>query len=190
MADKKKTAQRKRLRKLLRGPLFWIVLALILVVALGRISGSGATFTQVDTSVVLAEIAQDKVDSALVIDKDQKIQIILKSGDSYQGSTHLQASYVSNEESQITELLTSNPPAKAWNVKVPTTSFLESLFFSFAPFLVIGFLLLFFMSNSQGGNRIFSFGRSKAKLLTKEAPKTTFADVAGADEAVAELSEI
>jgi cell division protease FtsH len=86
--------------------------------------------------------------------------------------------------------LTSNPPAKAWNVKVPTTSFLASLFFSFAPILVIGFLILLFMGNAQGGNRIFSFGRSKAKMQNKENPQNTFADVAGADEAVAELREI
>ncbi len=190
MADKKINIPKKRLRKMIRGPLFWIVLALILVVSFGRISSKGATYTQVDTSTVLAEISQDKVESALVIDKDQKIQIILKSGDSFNGATHLQASYVANEEQQITELLTSNPPSKTWNVKVPTTSLLESLLFSFAPFLLIGFLLLLFMSNSQGGNRIFSFGRSKAKLQSKESPKNTFADVAGADEAVAELREI
>ncbi len=187
MADKKINIPKKRLRKMIRGPLFWIVLALILVVSFGRISSKGATYTQVDTSTVLAEISQDKVESALVIDKDQKIQIILKSGDSFNGATHLQASYVANEEQQITELLTSNPPSKTWNVKVPTTSLLESLLFSFAPFLLIGFLLLLFMSNSQGGNRIFSFGRSTAKLQSKESPKNTFADVAGADEAFAEL---
>jgi cell division protease FtsH len=195
MADKKKRLptkrlSTKRLRKLMRGPLFWIILALVLVSSLGRISGRGATYTAVDTSTVLAEISQNKVESALVIDKDQKIQIILKSGESVNGATHLVANYVANEEPQITELLTSNPPTKTWNVKVPTTSFLASLFFSFAPFLVIGFILLLFMSNAQGGNRIFSFGRSKAKLQSPEAPKTTFADVAGADEAVAELREI
>ena len=190
MADKKIMIPRKRVRKMMRGPLFWIVLALVLVVALGKISGSGATYTPVDTSTVLAEISQNKVESALVIDKDQKIQVILKKGETVNGANHLVASYVANEEAQITELLTSNPPTKAWNVKVPTTSFLASLLFSFAPFLVIGFILLLFMSNSQGGNRIFSFGRSKAKLHSKEAPKSTFADVAGADEAVAELREI
>ena len=190
MADKKKRLPTKRLRKLMRGPLFWIILALVLVTALGRISGRGATYTAVDTSTVLAEISQNKVESALVIDKDQKIQLILKSGESVNGATHLVANYLANEEPQITELLISNPPTKTWNVKVPTTSFLASLFFSFAPFLVIGFILLLFMSNAQGGNRIFSFGRSKAKLQSPEAPKTTFADVAGADEAVAELREI
>jgi len=190
MVDKKIKLPRKRLRKLMRGPLFWIVLALVLVVALGRISGSGAAYTTVDTSTVLAEISQNKVESALIVDKDQKIQIILKSGESVNGATHLVASYVANQEQQITELLTSNPPTKAWNVKVPTTSFIATLFFSFAPFLIIGFILLLFMSNSQGGNRIFSFGRSKAKLQTNDTPKNTFADVAGADEAVAALREI
>ena len=138
----------------------------------------------------MAEISQNKVESALLIDKDQRIQLILKSGTTVQGSSHIQANYVANEEQQITELLTSNPPAKAWNVKVPTTSFLASMFFSFAPILVIGFLILLFMGNAQGGNRIFSFGRSKAKMQNKENPQNTFADVAGADEAVAELREI
>ena len=44
------------------------------------------------------------------------------------------------------------------------------------------------MSQVQGGgNRVMSFGRSKAKLVNKDTPKTTFADVAGADEAIEEL---
>ena len=47
------------------------------------------------------------------------------------------------------------------------------------------------MSQVQGGgNRVMSFGRSKAKLVNKDTPKTTFADVAGADEAIEELDEI
>ena len=190
LSDKKIQVPRKRIRKIVRGPLFWIVVALLFVIAFGRISGSGATYTTVDTSTILAEISQNKVQSALLIDKDQRIQLILKSGTTVQGSSHIQANYVANQEPQITELLTSNPPAKAWNVKVPTTSFLASLFFSFAPILVIGFLILLFMGNAQGGNRIFSFGRSKAKMQNKENPQNTFADVAGADEAVAELREI
>ena len=47
------------------------------------------------------------------------------------------------------------------------------------------------MSQVQGGgSRVMSFGRSKAKLVSKDTPKTTFADVAGADEAIEELDEI
>ncbi|MEI6867504.1 MAG: ATP-dependent zinc metalloprotease FtsH [Actinomycetes bacterium] len=179
------------MRKIVRGPLFWIVVALVAVSVFGRISGSGSQFVKVDTSTILAQISDNKVDSVLVIDKDQKIQVILKSGNFVKGSARLEASYVTGQEPQIVELLTSNPPPKAWNVKIASQSLLLSIFFSFAPILLIGFLLLFFMSNAQGGgNKIFSFGRSKAKLQTKEMPKNTFADVAGADEAVEELREI
>ncbi len=192
MAEKKKIkVQKPKMRKMLRGPLFWIVAALVAVSVFGRISGSGAQFIKVDTSTVLAEISNNKVDSVLLIDKDQKIRVILKSGEFVKGSSRLEASYVAGQEPQIVELLTSNPPPKEWNVKVPTQSILVSIFFTFAPLLLIGFLLLFFMSNAQGGgNKVFSFGRSKAKLQTKETPKNTFADVAGADEAVDELREI
>ncbi len=192
MAEKKKIkVQKPKMRKMLRGPLFWIVAALVAVSVFGRISGSGAQFIKVDTSTVLAEISNNQVDSVLLIDKDQKIRVILKAGEFVKGSSRLEASYVAGQEPQIVELLTSNPPPKAWNVKVPTQSILVSIFFTFAPLLLIGFLLLFFMSNAQGGgNKVFSFGRSKAKLQSKETPKNTFADVAGADEAVDELREI
>ena len=189
-SKKKITFTKVRARKVLRGPLFWIILALILVSFFGRLSSSGDKFTKVETSTILAAISANKVDSALVIDRDQKIEIVLKSGNFVKGSKKLYASYVSGEEPQIIELLTSNPPPKKWDVKVPTQSFLVSLLLSFAPLLLIGFLLLLFMGNAQGGNRVFSFGKSKAKLQTKEMPKNTFVDVAGADEAVAELTEI
>ena len=46
------------------------------------------------------------------------------------------------------------------------------------------------MSQAQGGSRAFSFGRSRAKLQNSDVPKITFADVAGAEEAVEELREI
>ncbi|CAN2231854.1 HflB ATP-dependent Zn proteases [actinobacterium SCGC AAA044-D11] len=190
VAKKKITFSKARFRKVLRGPLFWIVLALVLVSFFGRISSSGDKFTKVETSTILAAISANKVDSALVVDREQKIEVILKSGNFVKGSKKIYASYVSGEEPQIIELLTSNPPPKKWDVKVPSQSFLMSLFLSFAPLLLIGFLLLLFMGNAQGGNRVFSFGKSKAKLQTKEMPKNTFADVAGADEAVAELTEI
>ena len=189
-SKKKITFTKARARKVLRGPLFWIILALILVSFFGRLSSSGDKFTKVETSTILAAISANKVDSALVIDRDQKIEVVLKPGNFVKGSKKLYASYVSGEEPQIIELLTSNPPPNKWDVKVPTQSFLASLFLSLIPLLLIGFLLLLFMANAQGGNRVFSFGKSKAKLQTKEMPKNTFADVAGADEAVAELTEI
>ena len=66
-----------------------------------------------------------------------------------------------------------------------------SLLVSLLPILLIVGVLFFVMSQVQGGgNRVMSFGRSKAKLVSKDTPKTTFGDVAGADEAIEELQEI
>ena len=174
----------------MRGPLFWIVVAIVAVTIFGQISSAGNKYTQVKTSQIIAAISQDQVDSALLIDKEQKIQIKLKSGFLIDGSSKVEGSYITGEEPTLVDLLTSNPPPHSWTVKVGSQSFLVSLLFAFGPFLLIGFLFFLMMSNAQGGNKAFSFGRSRAKLQTDEVPKTTFADVAGSDEAVAELSEI
>ena len=56
--------------------------------------------------------------------------------------------------------------------------------------LFIGFWIWIFRTMQSGGNRAFQFGRSKAKLISPDTPKVTFADVAGADEAKEELQEI
>jgi cell division protease FtsH len=62
---------------------------------------------------------------------------------------------------------------------------------NFLPWLLlIGFYLFLFKQMQAGGAKAFSFGKSKAKLLTGDTPKVTFADVAGADEAKQELQEI
>src|SRR5207237_1199563 len=65
------------------------------------------------------------------------------------------------------------------------------LLMSFLPFLIIIGIFLFLMQQMQGGgNRVMSFGKAKAKVVTKDQPKITFSDVAGVDEAVEELEEI
>ena len=56
--------------------------------------------------------------------------------------------------------------------------------------LFIAFWIWIFRTMQGGGNRAFQFGRSKAKLISPDTPKVTFADVAGADEAKQELEEI
>ena len=56
--------------------------------------------------------------------------------------------------------------------------------------LFIAFWIWIFRTMQGGGNRAFQFGRSKAKLISPDTPKTTFADVAGVDEAKQELEEI
>jgi cell division protease FtsH len=67
-----------------------------------------------------------------------------------------------------------------------------TLLLTFSPWLIFIFIWLFMIRQMQGGGPkgLFSFGKSKAKLLTENKPKVTFADVAGADEAKEELQEI
>ena len=66
-----------------------------------------------------------------------------------------------------------------------------SVLFNFLPILIIvGFFFILMQQMQGGGNRVMSFGKSKARLVTKDQPKITFADVAGLDEAVEELQEI
>jgi cell division protease FtsH len=65
------------------------------------------------------------------------------------------------------------------------------LLLNFLPYLLlIGLILFMLRQMQQGGNRAFAFGKSKAKLLSGDTPKITFADVAGCDEAKQELEEI
>ena len=66
-----------------------------------------------------------------------------------------------------------------------------SMFLMFLPYIIIfGIWILILRQMQAGGAKAFSFGKSKAKLLTADSPKVTFADVAGADEAKVELEEI
>lgn len=66
-----------------------------------------------------------------------------------------------------------------------------TILISILPYIIIiGIWVFLFRQMQSGGNKAFSFGKSKAKLLTGDTPKVTFADVAGADEAKMELQEI
>ena len=187
----KKNEPKTRAQKIFRGPLFWIIAAIFLVSIFGQISNAANRYTVVKTSQILDAIAKSDVESAVLIDKTQKIQLILKSGSTIKGASKVEASYVVRQEPTIVDALTANPPSKGWSVEVPTQSLLVSILLSFGPILLIGFLLFLMMSSAQGGgNNVFSFGKSRAKLQDNEVPQNTFADVAGADEAIAELEEI
>ena len=179
-----------RAGRIMRGPLLWIIVAILGVSIFGQITSAGNRYTEIGTSQALDAIAQSKVESALLIDKSQKLQLILKPGSLINGSSKVEASYVIRQEPTIVDALTGNPPVKGWNVDVPKQSLFVSFLFSIAPILLIGFLFFFLMSNAQGGNKVFSFGKSRAKLQDNDVPQNTFADVAGADEAIAELEEI
>ena len=66
-----------------------------------------------------------------------------------------------------------------------------NFFFSWGPIIFLALVWVFFMRQMQtGGNKALSFGKSKARLVSEKAVKITFADVAGVEEAKAEVREI
>ena len=173
----------------MRGPILWIILAVGLVmIGSSLLSGLGAP-EQVDTSVAVSDIRANKVDTATITDRDQVLDLTLKDG------AKLRTSYVAGQGVPLQELLQSKAEAGelpgGYNVVVPSENVFVTLLVSLLPIAIVVFLLFFFMSQMQGGgSRIMNFGKSKAKVITKDMPQTTFADVAGADEAVEELQEI
>ncbi|MFM8384657.1 MAG: ATP-dependent zinc metalloprotease FtsH [Actinomycetota bacterium] len=176
--------------RLTRRPLFWILVAIAAVTIFGQISSSGNQFTKVNTSEAMAAITRGDVEAATIVDREQVIRLILKPGIAVEGATQVEASYVTGQEPILVDLLSANPPPKDWDVTVPRTNIFVSILFTLGPILLLFFLLLFFLGQSQGGSRVFSFGRSRAKLHSNEVPQVTFADVAGADEAIEEFREI
>ena len=78
--------------------------------------------------------------------------------------------------------ITAKPEQSPWYI---------SILLNFGPIILIFLLWVFFMRQMQvGGNRALSFGKSKAKLISEKAVKLTFADVAGIEEAKAEVQEV
>jgi cell division protease FtsH len=170
-------------KRYFRGPFVAVLVVLLLFFFLYRYASSGTSYQQKDTSQVIGLIESGQVKSALLIDTDQTIQITTKSGQAYQ------ASWVGNQGQQLATVLQQQHTN--YNVQVPKGSSIFTLILSWLPFLLIILLFLFIMNQMQGGgSRVMNFGKSKAKLITKDTPKTTFADVAGADEAIEELQEI
>jgi cell division protease FtsH len=183
-------------KRLLRNPLTWIVAALLLYVIFGQFFNDSRGYTQVPTSVAMAQVSGGNVVNATIEDKEQQLRLDLKtpiqapSGQRDNISTNKVTTQYPLGTSQT--IYTALTDAKVnFDTQVRQESFLTQLLFYLVP-LGLVLLLLFWMMNSAqgGGNRVLSFGKSKAKQLSKDMPKTTFADVAGADEAVEELYEI
>ena len=84
--------QLTRSEKILRGPLFWIIAAIVAVTVFGQITNAGNQYTQIKTSEALDAISKSDVQSAVLIDKEQKLRLELKSGKTINGSSKVVAS--------------------------------------------------------------------------------------------------
>ncbi|MFF1920128.1 ATP-dependent zinc metalloprotease FtsH [Streptomyces sp. NPDC058221] len=185
-------------KRYFRGPVMWIVLAVLAVVVLMNVVGSGGGYKTVDTGKVIQAISKNQVEQAkLTTGDDQILKIELKDGQKLSGESgsKFQASYIGNQGVELADMLQKKFEGgdieKGYTVSPSKQSPFVSILFSLLPFVLIVVVFLFLMNQMQGGgSKVMQFGKSKAKLITKDTPKTTFSDVAGSDEAVEELYEI
>lgn len=185
-------------KRYFRGPVMWIVLAVLAVVVLMQVVGSSGGYKTVDTGKVIQAISKDQVEQAKLTTGDEQIlKIELKDGQKLEGESgsKFQASYIGNQGVELADTLQqkfeNGDIEKGYTVSPSKQSPFVSILLSLLPFVLIVVVFLFLMNQMQGGgSKVMQFGKSKAKLITKDTPKTTFADVAGSDEAVEELHEI
>ena len=106
-------------------------------------------------------------------------------GDSYEFIVRYPAEYSPEMTAQLQE------SGVAFTVDAENPSLIQWFLTTILPYvLIFGIFIFIIMQMQGGGNRVMQFGKSKAKLVTKDTPTVTFADVAGASEAVEELEEI
>jgi cell division protease FtsH len=175
-------------KRIFRGPWLWIVVAVVgVLIALQTLAPNGG-YDEIDTSEMVAHLEDGSVESVLFVDGDQEIRATLDDGDK------VIASWVSGQQRELVTIAEKQVKADAiekFNVEVPKPSLLGSILATLLPFALIILLFLFLMNQVQGGGgRVMQFAKSKAKLITKDMPKTTFSDVAGCQEAIEELGEI
>ncbi len=173
------------IKRIVRGPIFWIVVAVLIALVIVPVISASGGYEEKDTSQVIAAIQDGQAQEVTLVDRDQEVKVVLENGDK------IKAHYIEQQGQLLADLVQENPPPDGQISEVPTQGWLFTLIFTFGPILLILALIFFFMTQMQGGgSRVMNFGKSKAKVVTKDMPQTTFSDVAGADEAVEELQEI
>ena len=183
------------MKRIFKGPWVWIGFAVVAVLLALQFLAPGGGYDEVSTSRMEAYIAKGEVKEIAFIDGDQVIQATLDSGVRESGAD-VQAYYVAGQQQGIiaaVDRAVADGTIEESNSENPKPSLLGTILATLLPFALIILLFLFLMNQVQGGGGgrgVMQFGKSKAKLITKDMPKTTFADVAGCNEAIEELGEI
>lgn len=179
--------------KLISGPWFWVLLAVLIAVPM-IFSNSLAASTRVDTNVGISLLNDEKVVSAKIFDGDQRVDLELKedyvnAAGENQGK-NVSFYYVQPRATDVVAAMDNANLESYTDQPVQTNWFISMLSF-ILPFVILVALFWFLMSRMGGGsNQIMNFSKSRAKKFNKDNPTVRFADVAGVDEALAELEEV
>jgi cell division protease FtsH len=161
-----------------------VVIALLGLVVVTQVLRRDSARKSLDLSTYENRLSGGQVEEATLYDRDHVVKGTLTNGTEYEVRFPEQYTDEITKEIRDADVAKFKVDSQKPN---PWLSFIAGIM----PFLLIIGLAIFFMSQMQGGgNRVMSFGKSRAKAVSKDQPKTTFADVAGLDEAVEELQEI
>ncbi|HYN99258.1 MAG TPA: ATP-dependent zinc metalloprotease FtsH [Actinomycetota bacterium] len=170
------------MNKLFKNPIFYLLIGIAAIWAVAGILNSGNRDTKLSTSEFERKLKAGDVTEVEVFGRSGRIEGTLSDGSKFNST------YLSPDD--VAQLLRDQPGVKV-TANPENPNLWGSLLTSILPFIFILGIFFFLMQQMQGGgNRVMSFGKSKAKLVAKDQPKITFQDVAGVDEAIEELEEI
>ncbi|HET7621483.1 MAG TPA: ATP-dependent zinc metalloprotease FtsH [Gemmatimonadaceae bacterium] len=189
MADRKPPKRELNWARLSKTLSFWLLIILIPIAFFRLSGGAGNSPTEIDYTQYSQEldrgnVSKVNIQDGKVITGDLKSKIHVGDKDISKFTVRLP---VANDSKEVERLRDNHVVIQAEDAK---PSFGGYLVMWLPYILIFGFWLFLFRQMQAGGAKAFSFGKSKAKLLTGDTPKVTFADVAGADEAKEELEEI
>jgi len=168
---------------------FWVLILLVPVAVITYSSGTTdasptISYSQYDHELERDNISKVTIQAGRTITGEFRNKVSVNNHLVPKFNVHLP---VENSSDEVARLRAKNVQIEAEDAR-PS---LAGVLITFLPYLLlIVFWIFLFRQMQQGGAKAFSFGKSKAKLLTADTPKVTFADVAGADEAKVELQEI
>ncbi|WP_285246757.1 ATP-dependent zinc metalloprotease FtsH [Pseudarthrobacter sp. efr-133-R2A-89] len=176
-----------------KGPGIWIVVVVgLLLVAFATLAPGGAA--RIDTDKGLELLSSNKVDQAKIFDGENRVDLTLKDNLQVNGQDKgksVQFFFVDARAQDVVKAVTDAKPAQGFTDQPIESNWFSGLLSLLIPVILLGALFWFLMTRMQGGgSKIMQFGKSKAKMVSKDMPQVTFADVAGSDEAVEELQEI
>jgi cell division protease FtsH len=181
-------------KRLLRGPFIWVTLLLLVSFTLLSTLTAEPEPEELSYGEFIALLGNGEIATATDFSRDRRIE-----GERVGHTDEDPQRYVVAYNADVTgerlgDAVTAALEAGAierYEVDNQPGNVFVSVLLSILPFVLIFGLFFFLMTQMQGGGgRVMQFGKSKAKVVSKDAPKVTFADVAGSDEAVEELVEI
>ena len=182
-------------RRGFRGGLIWIVLFLITLLLVSFLWNREAGEVEILYSDFYRQIAKGNLESVTIdqreVHGELKTPITVPDKNGQLREVKKFKTWLTAEDAELPEKIWEVDKTVRIGAKGEKSNWGGFLLSTMLPILfLIGIMVLLMRQMEAGGNRAFSFGRSRAKLITGDRPKVTFDDVAGADEAKEELQEI